>query len=76
MTKTQDEKDLTDEVLADEIELVGALLAAAAASPGPMSDADIDEALGLPGAGRACEDVPLPTAHRRRVRRGRTARTA
>jgi hypothetical protein len=39
--------DLTDEVLADEIELVGALLAAAAASEGPLTQAQIDEVLGL-----------------------------
>jgi hypothetical protein len=39
--------DLTDGALQDEIELVGELVVVASASEGPLSEAEIDEALGL-----------------------------
>ncbi len=73
MTTSKDEEDLTDEVLADEIELVGALVAAAAESPGPMSQDDIDEALGVTHEARAHDEASGPT-RRRRSRRGRPAK--
>ncbi|HEY7718041.1 MAG TPA: hypothetical protein VH915_04725, partial [Pedococcus sp.] len=48
--------DLTDGALQDEIELVGDLVVAASASEGPLSEAEIDEALGL-HAGEEPADV-------------------
>lgn len=39
--------ELTDGPLQDEIELVGDLVVAASASEGPLSEAEIDEVLGL-----------------------------
>ena len=39
--------DLTDGALQDEIELVGDLVVAASASDGPLSEAEIDEVLGI-----------------------------
>ena len=42
---------LTDEALREEIELVGDLVVAATASPGPMAQDDVDSVLGL-----SCED--------------------
>ena len=39
--------DLTDGPLQDEIELVGDLVVAASASDGPLSEAEIDEVLGI-----------------------------
>ena len=49
--------DLTDGALKDEIELVGELVVVASASEGPLSEAEIDEALGLNAehAGREAE---------------------
>jgi hypothetical protein len=40
---------LTDEVLREEIELVGNLVVAATASPGRMAQDDVDSVLGLSG---------------------------
>jgi hypothetical protein len=39
--------ELTDGALQDEIELVGDLVVAASASEGPLSEAEIDQVLGL-----------------------------
>jgi hypothetical protein len=39
--------DLTDDALQDEIELVGDLVVAASASERPLTDEEIDRALGL-----------------------------
>ncbi|MEO7422476.1 MAG: hypothetical protein ABIU87_08780 [Ornithinibacter sp.] len=47
------DRELRDEALEGEIELVGALVLAAAASEGPMLQEQIDELLGV---------VPLATA--------------
>ena len=47
--------DLTDGPLQDEIELVGDLVVAASASDGPLSEAEIDEVLGIAQApSRGC----------------------
>jgi hypothetical protein len=45
-------RDLTDSALHDEIELVADLVVAASDSSGRMSEAQIDEALGLLGQRR------------------------
>ena len=45
--------DLTDGPLQDEIELVGDLVVAASASDGPLSEAEIDEVLGIAQARHA-----------------------
>ena len=42
-----DRGDLTDEALREEIELVGELVVAATASPGRMSEEDLDLVLGI-----------------------------
>ncbi|MGE9808619.1 hypothetical protein [Janibacter sp. G1551] len=47
MAHPQQDSELTDEPLTEEIELVGALLAAAAGSAGPLSADEIDSALGV-----------------------------
>ena len=39
--------ELTDEVLADEISLLGEIMATAAAAGRPLTQAEVDEALGL-----------------------------
>jgi hypothetical protein len=44
--------ELTDGALQDEIELVGELVVAASASEGPLSEAEIDEVLGVTRASR------------------------
>ena len=70
--------DLTDGALQDEIELVGELVVAASESEGPLSEAAIDEALGLKGAEQEGRDVE-PTAprhgegHRSQGRSGKRA---
>ncbi|GAA1885312.1 hypothetical protein [Lapillicoccus jejuensis] len=46
MTGPEDE-ELRDDALADEITLVGELIVAASASDGPLSAAEVDEALGV-----------------------------
>jgi hypothetical protein len=47
MTTDPRSGELTDGALQDEIELVGELVVAASASEGPLSEDEIDEALGL-----------------------------
>ncbi|MEJ5912964.1 hypothetical protein [Pseudokineococcus sp. 1T1Z-3] len=53
-------RPLGDDDLADEIELYGAVVAAASATDGQMSTAEIDDALGVPrapGAAAAAEET-------------------
>ena len=45
-----DDEELRDAALHDEIELVGELIVAASTVDGPLSDSEIDEALGICGA--------------------------
>jgi hypothetical protein len=49
MVNGRDDPAITDAVLRAEIELLADLLTAARKVTGPMSDAQIDEALGLSG---------------------------
>jgi hypothetical protein len=42
-----DDRDLTDEALREEIELVGELVVAATASTGRMGQAEVDQLLGV-----------------------------
>jgi hypothetical protein len=49
--------DLTDGALQDEIELVGDLVVAASSSEGPLTEAEIDEVLGVIRAHAAAEDL-------------------
>ena len=49
--------DLTDGALQDEIELVGDLVVAASASERPLTEAEIDEVLGVIRAQAASEDL-------------------
>ncbi len=50
--------DLTDGALQDEIELVGDLVVAASASERPLTEAEIDEVLGvMRGKGSAAEEL-------------------
>lgn len=55
----QGDPSLTDDDLQGEIDLVGALVLAAAEAEGPMSQSTIDEVLGVGGAAPA--DQPAPT---------------
>lgn len=41
------DRDLTDEALREEIELIGNLVLAATASPGPMAQEEVDLVLGV-----------------------------
>ena len=51
--------DLTDDALQDEIELVGDLVVAASASERPLTEDEIDEALGIQrGHQKSPEDGP------------------
>lgn len=43
----RDDEELRDAALHDEIELVGELIVAASTVDGPLSDREIDDALGL-----------------------------
>ena len=53
--------DLTDDALQDEIELVGDLVVAASASERPLTEDEIDEALGIRRAHpAAAEDTQGP----------------
>ena len=45
-----DDEELRDAALHDEIELVGELIVAASTVDGPLSDSEIDDALGICGA--------------------------
>ena len=58
--------ELTDDALRHEIELVGELVVAASASERPLTDAEIDEALGIErDAGRGHVEVRQePRGHR------------
>jgi hypothetical protein len=49
--------DLTDGALQDEIELVGDLVVAASASERPLTEAEIDEVLGVIRAKTAAEGL-------------------
>jgi hypothetical protein len=56
--------ELTDGPLQDEIELVGDLVVAASASEGPLSDAEIDAALGIAKAHHVtCDDTRRAGEH-------------
>lgn len=67
MASTEPPDDLHDAALAEDIALLGDMMAAAAADGGrALSDAEVDEALGL-----AAEDAEEPTAERARSRRRR-----
>ena len=56
--------DLTDDALQDEIELVGDLVVAATASDEPLTEDEIDRALGIErGHPTSSEDTPS-AAHR------------
>jgi hypothetical protein len=61
---TQDPRagaDLTDGALRDEIELVGDLVVAASAKEEPLTEDEIDEALGIDrGHAAVCEDTKSP----------------
>ncbi|HET6693400.1 MAG TPA: hypothetical protein VFG97_03785 [Pedococcus sp.] len=62
--------DLTDGALKDEIELVGDLVVAASASEGPLSEAEIDEVLGIaPGRCAGRDETHLPTKRAFRTQR-------
>lgn len=53
--------DLTDDALQDEIELVGDLVVAASAKEEPLTEDEIDEALGIDrGPARACDETKSP----------------
>lgn len=55
------EPELTDEKLQTEIELLGDVIAAVSLSPRPLTDAELDEALGLPHPHpRVDESAPQP----------------
>lgn len=58
MTGPEDE-ELRDDALADEITLVGELIVAASASDGPLTPAEVDEALGLRGGPAGPERRPV-----------------
>jgi hypothetical protein len=52
-------EELTDGALQSEIELVGELVVAASASPGRLSQEEIDEVLGIPSDRRAAAGAPV-----------------
>jgi hypothetical protein len=55
------EPELTDENLQSEIELLGDVIAAASLSQRPLTEAELDEALGLPHPHpRVDESAPQP----------------
>lgn len=54
----QGDPSLTDDDLQGEIDLVGALVLAAAEADGPMSQSTIDEVLGVDGVDSPGEDAP------------------
>ncbi|MDF2091625.1 hypothetical protein P0Y31_04665 [Knoellia sp. 3-2P3] len=57
--------DLTDGALQDEIELVGDLVVAASSSERPLTEAEIDEVLGVIRAQSAAEDLSKAGAARK-----------
>lgn len=56
--------ELTDDALHDEIELVGDLVVAASASERPLTDEEIDRALGIERAKCATLEDPADHPHR------------
>jgi hypothetical protein len=56
--------ELTDDALQDEIELVGDLVVAASASERPLTDDEIDLALGIQRGHREPSGDPTERAHR------------
>jgi hypothetical protein len=56
--------DLTDDALQNEIELVGDLVVAASASERPLTEDEIDEALGIERGHRASAEDTQGTPHR------------
>jgi hypothetical protein len=71
MASTEPPDDLHDAALAEDIALLGDMMAAAAADGGrALSDAEVDEALGLAGQDSAAERA----RSRRRRRRPRSRR--
>ena len=56
--------DLTDDALQDEIELVGDLVVAASANEGPMTDEEIDRALGVERGHQVAPSEPGTPKHR------------
>ena len=76
MASTEPPDDLHDAALAEDIALLGDMMAAAAADGGrALSDAEVDEALGLAAQDPAAEGARSPRRRRRlgspRVRRAR-----
>jgi len=59
--------DLTDDALQDEIELVGDLVVAASASERPLTEEEIDEALGIQRGHDTGADDSSGTSHPHRV---------
>ena len=47
--RNDDDREVVDDRLEEEIELVGRLVASLCALPGPLSDAEIDDLLGVGG---------------------------
>lgn len=71
MSSVDPSDDLHDAALAEDIALLGDMMAAAAADAGrTLTDAEVDHALGLPAPGAAEPSNP------RRRRRGRQPRRA
>ncbi|HET8767042.1 hypothetical protein RKE38_06640 [Phycicoccus sp. M110.8] len=60
--------DLTDDALQDEIELVGDLVVAASASERPLTDEEIDRALGLVRGHRSAPEGGPAAPHRSSAR--------
>ena len=60
--------DLTDDALQGEIELVGDLVVAASASERPLTDDEIDRALGLVEGHRSAPHGGGPAPHRSSAR--------
>ncbi|NYG07120.1 hypothetical protein BJ986_001607 [Phycicoccus badiiscoriae] len=56
--------DLTDDALQDEIELVGDLVVAATASDEPLTEAEIDRALGIERGHSSSSEVKPASPHR------------
>lgn len=65
--------ELTDDALRHEIELVGELVVAASASERPLTDAEIDEALGVDRGGDRSHPEAMQESHGHRVLRRQEA---
>ncbi|SDP46386.1 hypothetical protein SAMN04489867_2545 [Pedococcus dokdonensis] len=59
--------DLTDDALQDEIELVGDLVVAASASEDPLTEDEIDRALGIERGRDGSTEAPQGTSHPHRA---------